>query len=50
MDEYIRILLEEGFILESTPRFDIIKYRDQYFRLLKRNEQYCKITARSWAH
>lgn len=48
MFKYINELLERGFILKSTPRFDIIKYRDQYFKLLKRNEQYCKITARSW--
>ena len=50
MKDFINELLEYGFILQSTPRFDIIKYRDQYFRLLKRNEQYCKITARSWAY
>ena len=49
MLEYIKELLEHGFIIKSTPRYDIVKYRgNHYFRLLKRNEQYCKITARSW--
>ena len=50
MLEYIKVLLEDGFIQKSTPRYDIIKYRGQYFKLSKRNEQYCKITARSWAY
>ena len=50
MNEYINELLKNGFIQKSTPRYDVIKYRGQYFRLLKHNEQYCKVTARSWAY
>lgn len=50
MKEYIRELLENGFILKSNPRYDIIKYRDHYFKLFKHNEQYFKITGRSWAY
>lgn len=50
MLEYIKVLLEEGFMLESTSKYDIVKYRGHYFKLLKRNEQYCEINARSWPH
>ena len=50
MEKYLRELLEHGFILKSTSKFDIVKYRGQYFKLHKRNEQYCEINARSWVY
>ena len=47
MEEYIQELLENGFILKSNSEFDIIKYRDHYFKLHKRNEAYIAISIKT---